>query len=169
MSRVRTGIGIDAHRFAAGRRLVLGGVRIAHERGLLGHSDADVLCHAVADALLGAAAAGDIGQHFPDTDPRWKGASSLDLLRRAAAIVRAAGLEPAGVDVTVLAERPRLAPHSQRMRGNVAGALGIAVELVSVKATTTEGMGALGRGEGIAAFAVATVERTRVRRRGRGR
>ncbi|MBM4142237.1 MAG: 2-C-methyl-D-erythritol 2,4-cyclodiphosphate synthase [Lentisphaerae bacterium] len=153
----RTGIGFDAHRFAAGRRLVLGGVTIPHERGLEGHSDADVLCHAVADALLGAVAAGDIGQHFPDTDPRWKDADSLDLLKRVAALLRERGARPVNVDVTVLAERPRLAPHAEAMRRNLAAAMDIPVGRVSVKATTVEKMGALGREEGIAALAAAAV------------
>jgi 2-C-methyl-D-erythritol 2,4-cyclodiphosphate synthase len=168
MTRVSTGIGFDAHRFAAGRRLVLGGVEIPCERGLLGHSDADALCHAVADALLGSVAAGDIGMHFPDTDARWKDASSLDLLRRCADVVRAEGVEPWSVDATVLAEKPRLAPHVPRMRENMAAALGLDASRVSVKATTVEGMGALGRGEGIAAMAVVTVgprRRARARRK----
>jgi len=157
MELTRTGIGFDAHRFAAGRRLVLGGVTIPHERGLEGHSDADVLCHAVADALLGAVAAGDIGQHFPDTDPRWKDADSLDLLKRVAALLRERGARPVNVDVTVLAERPRLAPHAEAMRRNLAAAMDIPVGRVSVKATTVEKMGALGREEGIAALAAAAV------------
>lgn len=155
---VRTGIGFDAHRFAPGRRLVLGGVQIPSPVGLLGHSDADVLCHAVADALLGSVAAGDIGQHFPDSDAAWKDACSLDLLRRTAEIVRARGARIVNTDATVLAEKPRLAPHVERMRALIAGALGIAAADVSVKATTLEKMGAIGREEGIAVMAVATVD-----------
>ena len=154
---LRTGIGFDAHRLAAGRRLVLGGVSIAHPEGLLGHSDADVLCHAVMDALLGATADGDIGRHFPDTEARWKDARSLELLRTVAQRLRARQWTVVNVDCTVMAEAPRLAPHIEAMRANMAEALGIAVERVSVKATTLEGMGALGRREGIAVLAVATV------------
>ena len=154
----RCGIGFDIHRFAEGRRLVLGGVEIAHALGLCGHSDADVLCHALADALLGAVAAGDIGQHFPDTDPQWKGADSLKLLARCAAIVREQGGRLLNVDATVMAEQPKLAPHAARMRANIASAVGLPVDSVSVKATTLERLGALGRQEGIAAMAVAAVE-----------
>ncbi len=154
----RTGIGFDIHRFAEGRRLVLGGVEIPHTMGLLGHSDADVLCHALADALLGAVAAGDIGQHFPDTDPQWKNADSLKLLARAAAVVRERGGRAVNVDATVMAERPKVAPHIDRMRALIGAAVGLPVDAVSVKATTLERLGALGREEGIAAMAVATVE-----------
>jgi 2-C-methyl-D-erythritol 2,4-cyclodiphosphate synthase len=154
----RCGIGFDIHRFAEGRRLVLGGVEIPGGPGLLGHSDADVLCHAVADALLGAVAAGDIGQHFPDTDPRWKDADSLKLLAQAAAVVRQRGGRIVNVDATVLAERPKIAPHADAMRRNIAGAIGVPVDAVSLKATTLERLGALGRQEGIAAMAVASVE-----------
>ena len=156
----RTGIGFDAHRFAAGRRLVLGGVEIPHERGLLGHSDADVLTHALMDALLGAAADGDIGRHFPDGDPRWKDADSVELLRQVAARLRRQGWEIVNADVTVLAEAPRLASHVPRMQERLAGAMGVTAGQISVKATTVEGMGAIGRGEGISAMAVATIERT---------
>ncbi|NLE67272.1 MAG: 2-C-methyl-D-erythritol 2,4-cyclodiphosphate synthase [Lentisphaerae bacterium] len=155
---IRTGIGFDIHRFARGRPLVLGGVRIESDRGLAGHSDADVICHAAADALLGAMADGDIGSHFPDTDPAWKNADSLGLLRRVAARVRALGGSIGNVDCMVLAEVPRLAPHIPAMRSNMARAMGIAPGRVSVKATTLEGLGALGRRAGIAAQAVATVE-----------
>lgn len=154
---IRTGIGFDAHRFAEGRRLVLGGVEIAHPRGLLGHSDADVLSHALADALLGAMALGDIGHHFPDTDARWKDADSLVILARSAELVRACGAQIHNVDATVLAERPRIAPHLELMRERLARAIGIAPDAVSIKATTLEKMGSIGREEGIAVMAVATV------------
>lgn len=157
----RVGQGFDIHRFAAGRPLVLGGVRFEHPFGLAGHSDADVLCHAVADALLGAVAAGDIGDHFPDTDLAWKDASSLDLLARTAAVVRSRGGRLMNVDITVLVEAPRLAPCRDRMRANLARALDVAVEAVSIKATTMEGLGPLGAGEGIAALAVAAVALSR--------
>jgi 2-C-methyl-D-erythritol 4-phosphate cytidylyltransferase/2-C-methyl-D-erythritol 2,4-cyclodiphosphate synthase len=151
----RAGIGYDIHRLVEGRPLILGGVTIPFDRGLVGHSDADALCHAITEAILGAAAAGDIGRHFPDTDPRWKDASSIDLLRRAAAIVREGGLAIANVDASVVAERPKLAPYVDAMRANVAGALGIAVGCVSIKGKTNEGVGALGRGEAIAVHAAA--------------
>ena len=154
----RTGIGFDIHRFAAGRRLVLGGVVIPHAAGLEGHSDADALCHAAADALLGAVADGDIGQHFPNTDPRWKDADSLDLLRQVGQRVRSRGARILNVDATVLAEAPRIMPHAPAMRANMAAALGVEVSQVSVKATTAEGLGALGRCEGIAVMAVAAVQ-----------
>ncbi len=154
----RNGIGFDAHRFAPGRPLVLGGVEIEHALGLAGHSDADVLCHAIADALLGAVAEGDIGRHFPDTDPAWKDARSLDLLREVASIVRSTDARIVNVDATVIAQRPRLAPRISEMRANLAEAMGIPAERVSVKATTVERMGAFGREEGIGAMAVATVE-----------
>jgi 2-C-methyl-D-erythritol 4-phosphate cytidylyltransferase/2-C-methyl-D-erythritol 2,4-cyclodiphosphate synthase len=151
----RAGIGYDLHRLVEGRPLVLGGVTIPYERGLSGHSDADALCHAITEAVLGAAAAGDIGRHFPDTDPAWQGASSIGLLRRAAGIAGAAGLEVGNVDATVIAERPKLAAYVDRMRANIAAALGIAVDRVSVKGKTNEGVGELGRGEAIAVHAIA--------------
>ena len=151
----RAGIGYDLHRLVEGRPLILGGVTIPFEKGLLGHSDADALCHAITDALLGAAAAGDIGRHFPDTDPAWAGASSLDLLRRAAAIVRGLGLDVDNVDASVIAERPKLAPYVDAMRANIAAALGIPDDCVSVKGKTNEGVGELGRGDAIAVHAVA--------------
>jgi len=153
----RTGIGFDAHRLVAGRRLMIGGVEIPHERGLLGHSDADVLAHAVMDALLGAIADGDIGQHFPPSDPCWKDADSIALLRQVTARVHSQGWQVSNVDATVLAESPRLAPHIPRMRERMAEAIGVTPAQVSVKATTTEGLGAVGRREGISAMAVATV------------
>jgi len=155
---VRTGIGFDSHRFAEGRRLILGGVTIPYPRGLAGHSDADALCHAVADALLGAAAEGDIGSHFPDTDPRWKDACSLDLLRRVAELLRSREFTILNIDATVVAQEPRLAGHVGDMRANLAAAVDLQAGQVSVKASTAEGMGALGRGEGIAVQAVATIE-----------
>jgi 2-C-methyl-D-erythritol 2,4-cyclodiphosphate synthase len=154
----RFGIGFDAHRLVAGRRLVLGGVEIAHERGLEGHSDADVLVHAVIDALLGAAGLGDIGLHFPDDDERWRDADSLDLLRRVSGLLDDGGLTVVHVDATVLAEAPRVSPHRDAMRAALADALGIEDGAVNVKATRGEGMGFVGRQEGIAALAVATVE-----------
>jgi len=154
----RTGIGYDSHRLVAGRPLILGGQRIPHEMGLAGHSDADVVAHALTDALLGAAAAGDIGRLFPDTDPRFKDADSIVLLRAACEHLRAAGFRPVNADVTVILERPRLAPHLAAMIATLAGALGVAPGAVSVKAKTNEGMGFIGRGEGIAAIAVANVE-----------
>jgi 2-C-methyl-D-erythritol 2,4-cyclodiphosphate synthase len=155
---IRTGIGFDVHAFATGRRLVLGGVEIPYEQGLLGHSDADVLCHALSDALLGSVGDGDIGQHFPDTDERWRGADSLVLLAEVARRVRAAGAQINNVDVTVMAEAPKLAPHILSMRERLAEALAVSVGQVSVKATTTERLGFTGRGEGMAAMAIATVE-----------
>ncbi len=162
----RCGIGYDAHRFAEGRPLVLGGVRLRDSRGLLGHSDADVICHAAADALLGAIAAGDIGQHFPDSDPAYRGASSLALLGQVADMVRSAGWQLENLDIVVIAEEPRLAPHLQSMRRSLAEALGADAGRISVKGKTTEGMGFAGRGEGIAAHAVAAV-RPLARRRSR--
>jgi len=152
---LRIGYGHDVHRLVPGRPLVLGGVTIAHSLGLDGHSDADVLAHAVCDAVLGAAGLGDIGRHFPPGEARWKGADSLDLLRRCTALARAAGWRPAQADCLVLAERPRLALHAAAMRQNLAAALGISPQAVNVKAGTNEGMDALGREEGIAATAVA--------------
>lgn len=155
---IRTGIGYDVHRFAEGRRLILGGVEFADHRGLLGHSDADVLLHAIADAVLGAAAQGDIGWHFPPADPAFRDANSLELLAAAAAIVHAAGFAVVNVDATVIAETPKIGPNSARMIANIARALKIAPSSVSVKATTNEGLGFIGREEGIAAMAVATIE-----------
>jgi 2-C-methyl-D-erythritol 4-phosphate cytidylyltransferase/2-C-methyl-D-erythritol 2,4-cyclodiphosphate synthase len=151
----RVGTGYDLHRLEAGRPLIIGGVTMPHETGLAGHSDADVLCHAVTDAILGAAAAGDIGRHFPDTDPKWKGANSIELLKGAVAIVRAAGYAVANIDAVVIAERPKLAPHIPAMRANLAQAIGIDVSAVSVKGKTNEQVDALGRNEAIAVHAVA--------------
>lgn len=154
----RVGHGFDAHRLVEGRRFVLGGVAIPFDRGPLGHSDADVLAHALADALLGAAGLGDMGARFPDTDARWKDADSMDLLQRCVAELRDAGYRIANVDVTVVLQRPRLAPHIERMRRNVAEHLGVAFDAVSVKAKTSEEMGYTGDGTGIAAYAVALIE-----------
>jgi 2-C-methyl-D-erythritol 2,4-cyclodiphosphate synthase len=151
----RIGAGYDLHRLVEGRPLILGGVRVPSPCGALGHSDADVVCHAATDAILGAAALGDIGRHFPDTDPAWKDASSLDLLRRAATIARQAGFEVVNLDVVVVLERPKIAPLLEQIRAGVAGAIGIPVDRVSVKGKTNEGVDAIGRGEAIAAHAVA--------------
>ena len=151
------GIGIDSHRFEAGRRLVLGGVEIPYEMGLAGHSDADVLTHAVIDALLGAAGQGDIGQHFPDTDPRWRDADSLDLLRDVMALLDRLTLRVAQVDATIMMERPRIGAYRASMREALSTAMRLPVKCVNVKATTGEGVGFVGRGEGVAALAVATI------------
>jgi 2-C-methyl-D-erythritol 2,4-cyclodiphosphate synthase len=150
---IRIGNGIDVHALVAGRRLVLGGVTIPYERGLEGHSDADVLLHAIADAVLGALALGDLGTHFPDTDARWKGADSRVLLRQVAALAAEQRYAVENLDATVIAQAPKLAPHVPAMRANIAADLGCAVEQVSIKATTTERLGFAGRGEGIAALA----------------
>ena len=154
MSGARIGHGYDVHRLAEGRRLILGGVDIPWERGLLGHSDADVLVHAVMDSLLGAAGLGDIGQHFPDTDPAYAGADSLKLLEHVAGLLRERGFVVGNVDATVLAQRPKLAPHIPRMRENLARAMGAEPAQVNVKATTEEGLGFTGSGGGMAAHAV---------------
>jgi len=154
-----TGIGYDSHRLGEGRPLVLGGVEVANDRGLEGHSDADVLTHAVIDALLGAATLADIGEHFPDRDERYRDANSLELLRDTVAMLHGRGCSPLHVDATVVIERPKLADVREEIRRSLAGALGISVEHVSVKATRGEGMGFVGREEGAAALAVATVER----------
>jgi 2-C-methyl-D-erythritol 2,4-cyclodiphosphate synthase len=155
---LRAGIGYDIHRRAPGRKLVLGGVPFAEGWGLEGHSDADVLLHAVGDALLGAVSLGDLGVHFPPGDPRWKDASSLELLRRIRDLLGARGARIVNVDATVVAEAPKLGPERRAMCENIARALGLDAASVSVKATTNEGLGAVGRGEGIAAWAVAMVE-----------
>ncbi len=152
---MRIGIGYDSHRFAPARRLVLGGVEVPFALGLAGHSDADAVAHALTDAVLGAAALGDIGTHFPPGDERWRDADSLDLLRRALALIGAEGWVVANVDVTVVCETPRLAPHIPAMRERLAGSLGLDVSAVSIKGKTNEMMGWIGRGEGIAAIAVA--------------
>jgi 2-C-methyl-D-erythritol 2,4-cyclodiphosphate synthase len=155
----RFGIGYDSHRFAAGRSLRLAGVTVPHTHGLVGHSDGDVALHAVVDALLGAAALGDIGTFFPDDDPRWRGADSTQFVKQVVETLRQGGFSVQQVDVTILAERPKLAPLIAQMRAATAKALGVTADGVSVKAKTNEGMGWIGRGEGIAALAVATVVR----------
>lgn len=157
---VRTGLGWDTHRFGEGRDLVIGGVTIEHTHGLVGHSDADVLAHAIADAVLGAAALGDIGAHFPDTDPEWLGADSLELLARVAQLVREGGRYVVNVDATVIAEQPLMGAHREQMVFNLAAALGVGNDEVNVKFTRGEGMGYLGRSEGVAALAVATLANT---------
>lgn len=159
MTNLRIGHGYDVHRLVEGRKLILGGVCIPFEKGLLGHSDADVLLHALSDALLGAAALGDIGHLFPDNDPAYEGADSLVLLGRVVALLREKGYAPVNVDVTVLAQRPKLAPHVPLMRQNIAGVLGIGADRVSVKATTEEGLGFTGEMLGIAAHAVCMIEK----------
>ncbi|MEY2481992.1 MAG: 2-C-methyl-D-erythritol 2,4-cyclodiphosphate synthase [Verrucomicrobiota bacterium] len=155
---IRSGIGYDAHRLAPGRKLILGGVEIPHERGLEGHSDADVLCHAIADALLGAVGESDIGHHFPNTDESIRGISSLEILERTNALLGRMQARAVNVDATLIAEAPKIAPHIPAMREKIAAALGLEPSRVSIKATTNEGLGAIGRGEGLAAMAVATVE-----------
>ena len=161
---MRVGQGFDAHALIAGRKLIIGGVEIPHDKGLAGHSDADVLIHALCDALLGAAALGDIGAHFPDSDARYKGIDSRRLLREVAALLARNRYRVVNVDATVIAQAPRMAPHIAAMRANLASDLGIEVEAVSVKAKTTERLGFVGRGEGIAAEAVVLLESPRPRR-----
>lgn len=156
---LRTGLGMDVHAFAEGRKLILGGVDIPHSRGLLGHSDADVLAHAIADALLGAVRGGDIGKLFPDTDPAYKDADSLKLLAAVAGFVRERGFEIVDVDSVVAAQAPKLSPYRDQMRANLARAMGVAVENVGVKATTTEHLGFEGREEGVTAYATCLVMR----------
>jgi 2-C-methyl-D-erythritol 2,4-cyclodiphosphate synthase len=156
---VRVGQGFDVHQLVAGRRLVIGGVEIPHDKGLLGHSDADVLLHAICDALLGAAALGDIGRHFPDSDARYKGIDSRELLRHVGELVRSRGYQVANVDATIIAQAPRMAPHIAKMVANIAADLGVGEHEVNVKATTTEELGFTGRGEGIAAQAVCLIEK----------
>jgi 2-C-methyl-D-erythritol 2,4-cyclodiphosphate synthase len=155
----RIGIGYDSHRLVEGRQLILGGEVVPHSAGLKGHSDGDALCHAITDAILGAAALGDIGRHFPDTDPQYRGANSLGLLVRAVGIVHEAGYVIENVDAVVIAERPALAPHADRIRARLASALGVEVGAVSVKGKTNEGMGEVGRGEGMAVHAVALLRK----------
>jgi 2-C-methyl-D-erythritol 2,4-cyclodiphosphate synthase len=155
---IRVGIGYDSHRFEEGRPLVLGGVTIPHPRGLAGHSDADAVAHALIDAMLGAAAAGDIGQHFPDSDPKWKGADSMELLRRTHELVRERGYTLGQADLTIITEQPRMGPHLPAMAAKLAERLGAPAGSVSLKAKTNEGMGFVGRGEGIAVIAIATLE-----------
>lgn len=155
---IRVGIGYDSHRFVTGRPFVLGGITIPHSHGLAGHSDADAVAHALTDAILGAAGAGNIGRLFPDTDPRWKNADSMELLRSAHDVVRARGLGLQQADLTIIAEQPKLDPHLDAMAAALAGRLGVAQADVSVKAKTNEGMGFVGRGEGVAVIAVAVLE-----------
>jgi 2-C-methyl-D-erythritol 2,4-cyclodiphosphate synthase len=155
---MRIGQGFDVHPLVAGRKLVIGGVEIAHDKGLLGHSDADVLLHAICDAMLGAAALGDIGKHFPDSDARYQGIDSRQLLRHCAQLLRDLGLRVVNVDATIIAEAPRMAPHIAAMVGNIAADLATPRNAINVKATTTEQLGFIGRGEGIAAQAICLVE-----------
>ncbi|MFZ5448084.1 MAG: 2-C-methyl-D-erythritol 2,4-cyclodiphosphate synthase [Thermodesulfobacteriota bacterium] len=156
---MRVGLGYDAHRLVPGRPLILGGVEIPHTKGLLGHSDADVLSHAVGDALLGAVGAGDLGTHFPDKDPAFKDISSLILLERIMEVVRGRGFQPVNVDATIVAQEPRLAPYIPEMKARLAPVLGLTPDEVNIKATTTEHMGFAGRGEGLAAYAVVLVRK----------
>ncbi len=158
----RIGMGFDVHRFARERKLILGGVEIPFESGLLGHSDADVLLHAICDALLGAAAMGDIGKHFPDTDPAFKGISSRNLLANVVALLRSKGYAVGNIDTTVVMERPKIAPYVDQMRTTIAEILGVSIHAVSVKATTNEGMGFIGVGEGAVAYAVATINEIKI-------
>jgi 2-C-methyl-D-erythritol 2,4-cyclodiphosphate synthase len=158
VSAFRCGIGYDAHRLVSGRKLILGGVKIPHPRGLEGHSDADVLSHAVADAVLGALGAGDIGKHFPNTEESIRGISSIEILRHAATVAAQKNARVVNVDATVLAEAPKISPHIAAMQEKIADALGVNANAISIKATTNEGLGAIGRSEGMAAIAVASVE-----------
>ena len=159
MSSLRIGHGYDVHRLCENRKLIIGGVDIPYEKGLLGHSDADVLLHAISDALLGAAALGDIGKHFPDKDPAYKDADSLKLLAEVGKLLKEKGYTPSNIDSTVIAQAPKLAPHIEKMRENIAFALGMEKDSVSVKATTEEGLGFSGEGAGIAAHAVCIIEK----------
>lgn len=156
---MRIGHGYDVHRLVEDRKLIMGGVDIPYEKGLLGHSDADVLLHAIADALLGALAMGDIGKHFPDTDPAFKGADSMKLLEHVVGLIEAKGYCVGNLDATIIAQRPKMAPHIQTMRANVARVCGVEVDRINVKATTEEGLGFTGTGEGISAHAVVLLER----------
>jgi len=158
VSAFRCGIGYDAHCLVSGRKLILGGVEISHHRGLEGHSDADVLSHAIADAILGALGAGDIGKHFPNTDEAIRGISSIEILRHVATIAAQKNARVVNVDATLLAEAPKISPHVPAMQEKIAAALGIRSDALSIKATTNEGLGAIGRGEGMSAIAVASVE-----------
>ncbi len=158
MTNIRVGLGIDFHRFTEGRPLVIGGVRVPYKKGLLGHSDADVLTHALCDALLGAAGRGDIGTHFPDTDPQYRGISSLKLLERVVAIVKKAGYRPVNVDCVVIAQAPKLTPHFPAIKDTLSPLVEIPPDRIGLKATTSEGMGALGRGEGIGALCTCLIE-----------
>lgn len=157
MSAFRCGIGYDAHRLVSGRKLILGGVEISHQRGLEGHSDADVLSHAIADAILGALGAGDIGTHFPNTDEAIRGISSIEILRHVATITTKKNAQVVNVDATLLAEAPKISPYISAMKEKIAAVLGLQVDAIGIKATTNEGLGAIGRGEGMSAIAVASV------------
>lgn len=159
MEEFRAGTGFDVHRLETGRDLILGGVKIPYEKGLLGHSDADVLLHAICDCILGAAALGDIGRHFPDCKVEYEGISSLVLLKKTVELALAKGWEIVNVDATVICQKPRISPHIEKMRNNVAEALGIDIERINIKATTTEKLGYTGRGEGIASEAVCMIKR----------
>lgn len=152
---MRIGMGYDVHKLVEGRKLILGGVFIPYEKGLLGHSDADVLIHAIMDSLLGAAALGDIGKHFPDTDPKYSGISSILLLKEVAALINNNGYEIGNIDATIIAQKPKMAPHIEEMRKNIASALDIDISKISIKATTEEGLGFTGRGEGISSQSIA--------------
>ena len=156
---MRVGLGYDVHKLVEGRDLIIGGVNIPHEKGLLGHSDADVLLHAISDALLGAAALGDIGKHFPDTDPKYKGADSLKLLEHVGKLLEDNLYIIENIDATIIAQRPKMAPHIQTMRENIARVLGLEVDQVNIKATTEEGLGFTGTGEGISSQAICAIER----------
>jgi len=156
---VRNGIGFDVHPFAPDRKLILGGVEIAYEKGLLGHSDADVVCHAIADALLGAAGLGDIGMMFPDTDPRYSGFSSLLLLQKVAERLQKEGFQIGNVDITIIAQEPKIGAYSEMMRTNISSMIGLGEEMVNIKGKTTEALGFIGRKEGIAALAIATLSK----------
>jgi 2-C-methyl-D-erythritol 2,4-cyclodiphosphate synthase len=156
---MRIGHGYDSHAFAEGRKLILGGVEIPHDRGLAGHSDADAVAHAVTDALLGAAGLGDIGRHFPPSDPQWKDADSIQLLARVVRLLEGRNFQVVNVDVTVVAEAPRIGPHAPAMQARLSAVLGIAPDHISIKGKSNEGLGWIGRGEGIAAFAVALIDR----------
>ena len=157
--KMRIGMGYDVHRLTEDRKLILGGVDIPYEKGLLGHSDADVLLHAIMDALLGAAALGDIGKHFPDTDPAYKGISSVDLLKHVGGLLDEHGYRIGNIDATIIAQRPKMAPHIQAMRENTAKALNIDVDQINIKATTEEGLGFTGEGLGIASNAICMIEK----------
>jgi len=160
---MRFGFGYDVHRLVVNRKLIIGGVEIPYVKGLLGHSDADVLCHAFADALLGAAALGDIGKHFPDTDTRFKDISSLVILKHVGELVRSNKFEIVNIDATVVLQQPKIGPYTKRMRENIAQALAVHIDQVSVKATTTEELGSIGLGDGAAAYAVASITETQLK------
>jgi 2-C-methyl-D-erythritol 2,4-cyclodiphosphate synthase len=158
---MRIGMGYDVHRLVENRKLIIGGVEIPYEKGLLGHSDADVLLHAIMDALLGAAALGDIGKHFPDHDPAYAGADSLELTRQVGKLLEEQGYQVGNIDATIIVQKPKMAPYREQMRQNIAAALGISLDQISIKATTEEGLGFTGTGEGISAQAVALIEKKR--------